>query len=248
MRLHHLASGSDGNAVIVSCGGTTLLLDAGLPYKQLSACWNMGSVDAVLITHEHGDHCRAVRELLLRGHALYCTRGTWHAMTRSAIGGKDLDRFSVQVGMVSHGTPIDIGAVSVTPFATYHDAAEPCGFIMDAPGARAVYIADSGSLPYRFDGVTHWVVECNYSEAILEASKIHEARKRRTRQHHMSLEALIEFFAAQDLGMSAEIHLIHLSKTNAHEKEFIAAIERATGVPTYAAPLAQNSAGRFALS
>ena len=56
-----LASGSSGNAALVSCGDTHVLLDAGISARRITTGLKSLGVDpadlsAILITHEHQDH------------------------------------------------------------------------------------------------------------------------------------------------------------------------------------------------
>src|SRR5262245_50817583 len=68
-RLTVLASGSSGNAALLETNGFGLLIDCGLPPRTLSsrlreagASWD--SVNAVILTHIHGDHWK---DLTLQG-------------------------------------------------------------------------------------------------------------------------------------------------------------------------------------
>ena len=77
-----LASGSGGNAALVSCGDTHVLLDAGISAKQITAGLAALGVTpreltAILITHEHSDHVSGLRVLSKRaGAPIYATSPT----------------------------------------------------------------------------------------------------------------------------------------------------------------------------
>ena len=63
-----LASGSSGNAALVSCGQTHILLDAGISARRITtALRGLGvdpaSLSGVLITHEHTDHISGLATL-----------------------------------------------------------------------------------------------------------------------------------------------------------------------------------------
>ena len=81
-----LASGSKGNCTVVSSGGTRLLVDAGLSCRELlhrlaSSGESAGSIDAILITHEHSDHVGGVHVLAKRLKApVYMTGATHDAV------------------------------------------------------------------------------------------------------------------------------------------------------------------------
>ena len=68
MRIASLGSGSKGNATLVQHGATTLLVDNGFSLRKF--CQRLerfeidpGAIDAVLLTHEHGDHSGGVERL-----------------------------------------------------------------------------------------------------------------------------------------------------------------------------------------
>ena len=78
MEIKTLASGSTGNAYLVGDGTTTLLLECGISMRELMrrSRFTLSRVDACLITHEHGDHARAVHDVMARGIPVYCSEGT----------------------------------------------------------------------------------------------------------------------------------------------------------------------------
>ena len=82
MRIASLGSGSKGNATLVDTGETLILIDCGLPKKEVEDRLDLRGlsakdIDAILVTHEHGDHCRGVAALS-RAHGLpvFLTAGT----------------------------------------------------------------------------------------------------------------------------------------------------------------------------
>src|SRR5512139_4062064 len=60
-----LGSGSSGNTTLVSDGITHVLVDVGLSGREtarrLRECGlEPGKISAIVVSHEHGDHCRGV--------------------------------------------------------------------------------------------------------------------------------------------------------------------------------------------
>lgn len=227
IRINVIASSSKGNAITVSDGSSTLLLDAGLSYKKLSRSVKLSEVEAVLITHEHADHSKGVPELIRRGVDVMMSYGTAQAVMPECDW--------PYMNIVSHLKQTETEGWIILPFNVKHDAAEPLGFLIQSKttGEKLVYIVDSAYVAYDFTGVTHWLVEANYHEAGLEASELHPAVIRRIRSSHMSLENLQKFFAGCDLSTAKEIHLLHLSDNHSDEELFVQEIQRQTGVPTY---------------
>ena len=237
MEINHIASGSSGNCITVSDGHSMLVLDAGLPYKKLAREIRFSTVAGVLISHEHQDHCKAGIELQRRGVPVYMSHGTWVNLNVEVV--MDTPVF------ISHLNQIEIGSWVVLPFRLNHDVAEPMGFLFASrkTNDKGVYIIDSGYVEYDFTGITHWLVEANYSEELLASSTDHPALKKRIRANHFSLDDLSTFLKTSDLSGTEEIHLLHLSSRNSDEEAFKAHIQRLTGVPVYSISDTKKSEG-----
>ena len=88
VRFTVLASGSKGNATVLSGGRTRILVDCGLSCRELFRRMRlMGeepeTLDAILITHEHSDHVGGVAVTARKlGIPVYFTEGTHRAWMR----------------------------------------------------------------------------------------------------------------------------------------------------------------------
>jgi len=215
------ASSSRGNCYeIRSTGGTRLLLEAGLPIAELRRRTGFGlsAMDAVLITHEHGDHARAASDLLRAAVPVWCSAGTALALGLSGC------RVLHEIDQVR------VGDVSVLPFATQHDAAEPLGFLLSDGIDKLLFATDTGYLRWRFSGLTMIAIECNFALDLLPAD-LAPSRRRRLDETHMSLTAVREMLAANDLRAVREIRLLHLSASHSDADRFRREIEGQTGLP-----------------
>lgn len=232
MEITAYASGSSGNLYAVTDGVTPLLLDAGLPWKRMqqALCFGVSRYAGCLVTHEHGDHSRAVADLLRAGVDCYMTQGTAEALGVAAHHRVHIVRPLVQ---------FSIGTWTVLPFDTVHDAAEPAGFLLAGGGCKVLYLTDTAYCRYRFRGLTHVMVEANYSLDILNANvaagKVSVEMKRRLLKTHMSLETCLDFLAANDLGRVEELWLIHLSDGNSNADRFKLEVMATTGRPVFVA-------------
>lgn len=226
-----LASGSTGNAYIVSDGVTTLLLEAGISSKQIAKQAPLSLIDACLISHEHGDHAKAAADLVRKYSIdLYASQGTLNAIRLNT---------DYRCHLIKSESQITIGTFAVTPFNVKHDAAEPLGFIISSSAGKLLFVTDTYLIPYKIPkGTTVLMLECNYSLAELEKSialGVTDHRQRdRLRLSHMSLEYLINGYLQENrdrLSTVQEIHLIHVSDRNGNRTLFKQAVEDTTGLP-----------------
>ena len=227
-----LASGSSGNCYRVSDGRTPLLLECGIQYKQIQrGCgFRLTEIKACLISHEHQDHAKAVNDIMKAGIDCYMSVGTAEAL---GISGHRLN-------IIKAKQQIRIGTWAILPFETQHDAVEPLGFLLaNQDGEKCLYLSDTMYCKYRFHGLTHVAIECNYSLDILkrnvEAGAVPKELKSRILKSHFSLENVKEFLRANDLSKVQEIWLIHLSDNNSDAQRFKREIRSLTGKPIYIA-------------
>lgn len=228
MKIQIHATGSKGNAYTIEDAGRRILIDPGIRFKQLQAAtdFELAHYDFVLLSHEHKDHSKSIPDLLRLGKNCYMSQGT-----RDAIGLMHSGAL-----IAADGLAFERSGWRVLPFATQHDAAEPLGFLIQTPsGKKICFATDTYYIRYRFTGVTHWMIEANYSEAYLkENTVLVESVKRRIRESHFEIGNVKAFFAAQDLSKTEEIYLIHLSEENSDRDQFVKEIESITGLPVYA--------------
>ena len=227
-----LASGSRGNCYRVTDGSTPLLLECGIPFREIQKGlhFRVSEVAVCLVSHEHKDHSKAVRDVMKAGIDCYMSAGTAEAL---GISGHRLH-------IIKAKQQFRIGTWKILPFETQHDAQEPLGFLLaNRNGDKLLYATDTFYIRYRFQGLTHIAVECNYSLDILranvEAGLVEQALKSRILKSHFSLENVKRFLQANDLRKVQEIWLLHLSEQNSCEKRFKEEVQKITGKPTYIA-------------
>lgn len=227
-----LASGSRGNCYYVSDGVTPVLLECGIGWKEIQRGLNFrtSGLAGCLVSHEHKDHCRAVRDAMKAGIDCYMSEGTADAL---GILGHRLN-------IIKARKQFKLGTWTILPFETQHDAAEPLGFLLvNQDGDKLLYATDTYYIRYRFKGLTHIMVECNYSMDILranvEAGTVEPALKNRILKSHFSLEHVKDFLRANDLSKVQEISLLHLSDGNSDAERFKREVQSLTGKPTYIA-------------
>ena len=230
-----LASGSKGNCYRVTDGSTPLLLECGIGINNIlrNLKFGVSSLAGCLVSHGHKDHAKAVKDLMKFGIDIYLSQGT-----ADEISG--LDPWRHRLHIIKAKQQFRIGTWEILPFETQHDAQEPLGFLLaNQDGERLLYATDTYFIRYRFRGLTHIAVECNYSLDILkrnvEAGAVPKELKSRILKSHFSLENVKEFLKANDLSKVQEIWLLHLSEQNSCEKRFKEEVQKITGKPTYIA-------------
>lgn len=232
-----IASGSSGNCYLVTDGKSSLLLDAGIPLKKIQEAigYKTSDIDACLLTHEHGDHCKAVNDLEKLGVSIWSTKGTLEAvgLTRNRA---DSWFYSRKIKALKQ---FNIASFDIIAFPVEHDAVEPVGFLIQSSltGAKLIYATDTYYIKYRFKRITHLLIECNYvSENLKENIKsksINSLYGKRVYQSHMSLETLKNFILSLEDSQLQEIHLIHLSDNNSDEERIRKEIRQLTGAAVF---------------
>ena len=139
-----------------------------------------------------------------------------------------------RVNIIKAKQQFRIGTWTVLPFDTQHDVAEPLGFLLaNQDGEKCLYLSDTMYCKYRFHGLTHVAIECNYSLDILkrnvEAGLVPKELKSRILKSHFSLENVKKFLLANDLSKVQEIWLLHLSGGNSDAERFKREVQELTG-------------------
>ncbi len=230
MDIQVIGSSSKGNAYLLDDGESKILLECGVPIKQIKkACdFRLSEVAGCLVSHEHKDHCKSLKDVLNTGIDCYMSKGT-----ADAIG---INHHRIKT--VEARRQFQIGSWTVLPFDVEHDVAEPFGFLLSsAHKEKVLFLTDTYYCKYKFNGIHYYMVECNYSLPILEANvalgKIPKMLKSRIMKSHFSLENVLAFFQNNDLSQTKEIHLLHLSDNNSDEALFQNKVQQLTGIPTY---------------
>jgi phosphoribosyl 1,2-cyclic phosphodiesterase len=219
MRIWSLGSGSKGNAFVLECGDTRLLIDAGFPPRVLAARLTAlgiapASIAACVLTHEHSDHTRGARGAWRRWRwALHATAGTM----RESAGLCD-----VPVARVETGATLTVGRAELELVPTSHDATDPIGVVVTdrASGARAAIVYDLGCLTpavrHAAADVDLLIVESNHDEGMLRTGPypLYLQRRIASRTGHLSnRDASILCADVAHRGLQ-HVVLAHLSEQN----------------------------------
>lgn len=217
MRICQLASGSKGNSIYIESEKTRILIDAGLSALQLSKRLadigvDIAELDAVFITHEHGDHCRGIGPLSrIYGVPIYIHSETYAMLPN--------------IGEINHcffdvGQSITCKDIEISSFAITHDAVAPVGFTIDTIAGKIGVATDLGIatrlVQQRLRQCRALIIETNHDEDMLRDGPYPWDLKQRIRSKHGHLSNADGAELVQQLlwsGLDA-VFLAHLSETN----------------------------------
>ncbi len=223
MRFCSLGSGSSGNATLVEArSGSTVsrvLIDCGFSLRELDrrlARVGLASADinAVFVTHEHGDHVGCAMTLARRHRVpVWISRGTWSAIGEPDLP-EDLLRFACDLGVIS------VGDLELTPYTVPHDAREPLQLRISDGAVRLGVLTDAGSAtPHmlaQLQACDALLLECNHDRDMLANSAYPASLKARIagRLGHLANDTAADILAGcMHPGLQ---HLVaaHLSERN----------------------------------
>jgi phosphoribosyl 1,2-cyclic phosphodiesterase len=214
-----LGSGSEGNAALIECGATAILLDCGFSareteYRLQRLARDISDVAAIVLTHEHSDHVRGVGALARRWNIpVWMTEGTRAALP-AGIGALP------QVRGFRPNEAFGIGDLQVAPFPVPHDAREPCQYVFSDGDARLAFLTDAGmSTPHieaMLSGCVGLVLECNHDRDMLRDGPYPASLKARIAgdQGHLDNDAAAALLARLDTRRLKHVVAAHLSRTN----------------------------------
>ncbi len=176
MKLTAYASGSTGNLYSVTDGITSLLLEAGLPLKEMQRITQhtLSNHDACFITHAHRDHCEGAKDLQNTiGVPVFCSEHT----------AGTLDAFTIRI---KAGEIKRINTIEVEPFDVKHfdqktnEWMPTLGFHLSSTFDREsiVFITDTYYSKPRFYKPTIMAIECNYANDLLPEDIIERPKRK----------------------------------------------------------------------
>lgn len=243
LRYTSLGSGSEGNALVVEAvdaGGAVsrVLLDCGFGLRDITHRLEARGIppdalDAILVTHEHSDHCAGVLRLARRhGIRVHCSYGTWSALLQPAGAEGAVE---VRVQHVCSHTAFDVRGLHIHPFPVPHDAREPTQFVFTDGVRRLGVLTDAGSatpcMIEMLGGCDALVLECNHDAELLARSDYPDRLKRRIAGNfgHLSNAAAAALLESVDRSRLKRLHAAHLSRQNNRADLATAALARVLG-------------------
>jgi len=213
-----LGSGSTGNATLVSSGNRHILVDIGLSAREttrrlLSCGLGPEQISAIVVSHEHGDHCRGVRPF-----AKHLEIPVF--MTDAAFRASGIALNPSRIERIDAGVPFDVYGLEFTPFAVSHDAADPIGLRISNNGVKIGIVLDLGYISElvveRLKGCDAIVLESNHDLNMLKVGPYPWSLKQRvmSRRGHLSNDAVADYLTNDFDGKARHVILAHLSQKN----------------------------------
>ncbi len=226
-------SGSRGNSALIRNGSTLIMVDCGFSFTETQRRLarldvEVEALDAILVTHEHGDHVAGVGRLAARAHVpVWTSAGTGRAGTTKRL-------FTGTETFDSHAA-FAIGDIEVTPLIVPHDAAEPTQFVFSDGARRMALVTDLGHVtPFitqALGGLDALVLESNHDDVMLASGPYPNALKKRVggAYGHLSNAQTAELLRALDTSRLHTLALAHLSAQNNSPKLACASATAALG-------------------
>ena len=195
-----LASGSSGNSWILDDGEEILLLECGIPMKDVKIGINfqIGRVVGCAVTHSHVDHAKYITQYEGCGLKIY--------KPYEAVEDIGYARF---------------GSFFIQSFPLVHDV--PCfGFLISNPKmGRILFATDTEYIRYRFRNLNYVIVEANYANELLDDDLDDTVKRHHVLRGHMELQTTIRFLKNNVDEHTRAVVLAHLSNENANRDMFL---------------------------
>ncbi len=246
-----LASGSKGNAIYVSDGSTSVLIDAGLSAVEierrlLSRKLDPRDLDAIVVSHEHSDHIQGVGVLSRRYQLpVYINEPTLTAAKAQLGAVNETVRFHP-------GMDFCIGDLCLHPFSVSHDASDSVGFTVQDDATKVGIATDLGVATqlvcHHLKGCRLIILEANHDPKMLEEGPYpwHVKQRIQSRLGHLSNEASRDLLGEVSHSGLRHVILAHISETNNESEKALSVVGGAvSGNHTKLSVASQHTAGEL---
>lgn len=220
-----LASGSSGNCYYLNADGYGIIIDLGISlrnFKRLFSNYgqNIAQIKAILVTHDHTDHVKAVGALSREFHIpVYTSQKVHDSIMQNHFVSKKIP-FALQ-HVVEIGNAFELGPFNITSFHVPHDSADNNGYLIHVHGKCFVLLTDIGHYTDEMRDFIHsanyLVIESNYDTEMLAVSRYPKRLQNRISggNGHISNAQTAEFLSENlNSELIERIWLCHLSAEN----------------------------------
>lgn len=232
MKLTVLGSSSAGNCYLLEAADSAIALEAGVDIRFVKRAlgYDIGKLKACFITHRHGDHAAYLKNFVSCGLLAFALEDVFqYSQVKNRVFCKAI---TPQHGYI-------VGDWRVIAVRVVHDV--PCvAYIVEHPEmGRLAFVTDTMLLEWRIPRVNHFLLECNYSDDILQrnidSGAVIPSMRERLLGSHMELETAKSLLQTCDKSELQDVVLVHLSDSNSDAARFKREVEAVVGVPTYIA-------------
>lgn len=210
MKLKCIATGSSGNCYLLQAGsGETLILDCGIPIKEIKKGldWNIKDVVGVLCTHQHSDHNKSLKDFINMGIPVFAPYLSLESMKMET-------EFNIRM--------FDLTTIDGSWTHTNADGT-PCpiyGFLIThREMGRMLYITDCELIKWKFRDINHILLGVNYDKDLVDTDN---PKANHVFRGHLSIDTACDFVKANDSDSLQNVIMCHLSSENADKESFIA--------------------------
>lgn len=210
MKLKCIATGSSGNCYLLQAGsGETLILDCGIPIKEIKKGldWNIKDVVGVLCTHQHSDHNKSLKDFINMGIPVFAPYLSLESMKMET-------EFNIRM--------FDLTTIDGSWTHTNADGT-PCpiyGFLIThREMGRMLYITDCELIKWKFKDINHILLGVNYDKDLIDRDNTGKANH--VFRGHLSIDTACDFVKANDSYSLQNVIMCHLSSENSDRDSFI---------------------------
>lgn len=208
------ATGSKGNNYALISGEEILLLECGVPAKEMlkTIDYQTSKVVGCLLSHEHGDHAKYIKQYMQYGVKVY---GSDEVQSNIEL------IYGEKIEGIKRMNRKKLGSFSVIPFRVPHGETDCDGWLIDAAEGRVLFITDAEYCPYDFSkmNINYGLIECNYSMDYITLED-DGVKNRRVLETHMELQTCKRLVQSINTDSLRSIGLVHLSAYNGNPQRF----------------------------
>lgn len=219
MKISILGSGSGGNSIYIEDNNTKFLIDAGFSCKKIEERLKkigkkLEGLDALLITHEHGDHIQGAGIISRKYNVpIYITPESFKA------GEKKLGKIGADNLRFIDGKFKINDDFLINPFDVMHDAVRTVGYRVENQEGKKIAISTdigyvSNIVRENFKDVDLMVIESNYDyNMLMNCSYPWDLKARvKGRNGHLSNNDAAKFIKEMYSERLKKVYLAHISK------------------------------------
>ena len=233
MKLICLGSSSKGNCYILKAADEVFIIECGLPAIEVKKAlkFDISKIAGCVVSHQHRDHSKFLPEYLKCGIRVLALEDVFNSFPtlKNRAFCKSIEPM--------HG--YKVGGFKVYALPVVHDV--PClGFVIEhSEMGKLLFITDTMMLEYRISGLSHIMIEANYSDELLEeaisSGQTVSSTRERLLESHMEIKTTEQILRTTDLAAVNEVILLHLSGRHSNAVQFRDRIAKAVGKPVYVA-------------